>query len=80
LRQRLFNLVAIGLLIGASNLSLTSGRLKWAPTAAADADRLISVYADGHKTLFSTNAPTIRAVVQQAGITLGEGSSFVVLL
>ncbi len=72
MRQRLFNLVAIGLLIGASNLSLTSGRLKWAPTAAADADRLISVYADGHKTLFSTNAPTIRAVVQQAGITLGE--------
>lgn len=72
MRQRLFNLVAIGLLIGASNLSFSSGRLKWAPTAAADADRLVSVYADGHKTLFSTNASTIRAVLQQAGVTLGH--------
>lgn len=72
MRQRLLNLVVIGLLIGASNLSLSSGRLKWAPTAAADADRLVSVYADGRKILFSTNAPTIRGVLEQAGIAVGD--------
>jgi resuscitation-promoting factor RpfB len=65
------NLVATGILISIIHFGVSSGHLPLAPTAVADSQRLVSVYADGQKRLFATDAPTVGAVLYRAGVKLG---------
>lgn len=71
MRQRLYNLLAMGVLIGIANLGFSSGHLDFSPGASAGSQRLVSLYADGQKRLFSTDAPTVGQVLAKAGLKLG---------
>lgn len=69
MRQRLYNLLAIGILIGVTNFGFSAGRFHFS-NASADSQRLVSLYADGQKRLFATDAPTVGQVIERAGIKL----------
>ena len=73
MRQRLYNLLAMGILIGATNFAFSSGSIRFSAIASADSQRLVSLYADGQKRLFSTDAPTVGEVVARSGIKLHDG-------
>ncbi|HSX01436.1 MAG TPA: ubiquitin-like domain-containing protein, partial [Candidatus Saccharimonas sp.] len=64
------NLLAIGILIILVFFGLTSGPVT-SSTASADAQRMISLYADGQKRIFGTDAHTVGQVLGRAGIKLG---------
>ncbi|HEY6736906.1 MAG TPA: ubiquitin-like domain-containing protein [Candidatus Saccharimonadia bacterium] len=63
----------MGILIGATNFAFSSGHIHFSAIASADSQRLVSLYADGQKRLFSTDAPTVGEVVNRAGLKLHEG-------
>jgi uncharacterized protein YabE (DUF348 family) len=63
----------MGLLIAVANIGFSAGHFSFSPTANADSQRLVSLYADGQKRLFSTDAPTVGQVVERAGIKLNPG-------
>jgi uncharacterized protein YabE (DUF348 family) len=51
--------------------SFCDGRLPLGPVANADAQRLVSVYADGEKRVFATATGTVADVLARAGVVLG---------
>lgn len=51
---------------------LSSGRLP-AKQAFADSARVVSLYADGQKEIFTTEAVTVAEALERAGVELGEG-------
>jgi uncharacterized protein YabE (DUF348 family) len=67
------NAVAIGILITIITFGLWSGRLPITPSASADSQALVSLYADGAQRIFSTNAQTVGQVLRRSDITLGPG-------
>ena len=71
MRQRLYNLLAMGILIGLTNYGLQAGHIQWSATAIADSQRLVSVYADGQKKVFATNASSVGDVITRAGFKMG---------
>jgi len=70
-RQQPRSAVAVTILITLVLYSLVSGRLPVAASANADAQRLVSVYADGEKHVFATATGTVADVLARAGIVLG---------
>lgn len=67
------NAVAIGILLTIVSFGLSSGRFPISPSANADSQAFVSLYADGSKRLFSTDATTVGDVLRRANIKLGEG-------
>jgi uncharacterized protein YabE (DUF348 family) len=67
------NFVAIGILIILVYFGLTSGHLPLSPTANADAQRMVSLYADGQKRVFATEAKTVGDVLKRGNVTLQPG-------
>ncbi len=67
------NFVALGILAVALSFGLATGRLPIAASASADSQHLVSLYADGQKRLFATNAATVGQVLNRAGVKLGAG-------
>jgi resuscitation-promoting factor RpfB len=52
---------------------LSSGHLPVSPVATADSGRMVSLYADGQKRLFSTDAATVSEVLKRAALKLNRG-------
>lgn len=50
-----------------------SGRVPLSPAANADSQSLVSLYADGHKRVFATDATTVGTVLERSGVKLGPG-------
>jgi uncharacterized protein YabE (DUF348 family) len=67
------NLLAIGILITLVLFGLTSGHLPLSPSANADNQRMVSLYADGQKRVFATDAATVRQVLERSSVQLGAG-------
>jgi uncharacterized protein YabE (DUF348 family) len=67
------NAVAIGILLTIVTFGLSSGRLPISPSATADSQAFISLYADGSKHLFTTDAATVGDVLKRANVKLGDG-------
>jgi uncharacterized protein YabE (DUF348 family) len=67
------NTLAIGILITIVSFGLASGRLPLSATANADSQRLVSLYVDGQKKLFTTDAATVGDVLKRSDIELGQG-------
>jgi uncharacterized protein YabE (DUF348 family) len=67
------NLIALGTLTTIVSIGLASGRLPLSPTASADSQRMVSLYADGQKKLFSTDAANVGDVLKRSGVKLGQG-------
>jgi uncharacterized protein YabE (DUF348 family) len=64
------NAMAIGLLSILVYFGLTSGHLPLSPTANADDQRMVSLYVDGQKKIFATDATTVSEVLKRSGVTL----------
>jgi uncharacterized protein YabE (DUF348 family) len=73
LRVQPRNAVAIGILLTIVSFGLSSGRLPISPSANADSQAFVSLYADGSKHLFSTDAATVGDVLQRANVKLADG-------
>jgi uncharacterized protein YabE (DUF348 family) len=67
------NALAIGILLTIVSFGLSSGQWPVSPTANADSQAFVSLYADGSKRLFATDATTVGDVLRRAGVKLGEG-------
>ena len=67
------NILALGILITIVIFGLSTGRLPLSPTASADNQRMVSLYVDGQKRLFSTDATNVGDVLSRAHVTLGQG-------
>jgi resuscitation-promoting factor RpfB len=65
--------VALGILVVVVGFGLFTGRLPLASGVSADSQHLVSLYADGQKRLFATNATTVGEVLSRAGVTLQSG-------
>ncbi len=66
------NFLAIGILITIVFFGLSSGHLPLSPTASADAQRLVSLYADGQKRVFATEAGTVREALDNSNVQLAK--------
>lgn len=67
------NILALGILITIVIFGLSTGRLPLSPTASADSQRMVSLYVDGQKRLFSTSATTVGDVLSRAHVKLAPG-------
>lgn len=67
------NILALGILITIVIFGLSTGRLPLSPAASADSQRMVSLYVDGQKRLFSTSATTVGDVLGRAHVKLGQG-------
>ncbi|HUD10767.1 MAG TPA: ubiquitin-like domain-containing protein [Candidatus Saccharimonadia bacterium] len=65
--------MAIGILITIVTFGLWSGRLPVTPSASAESQALVSLYADGQQRMFATNATTVGAVLRRSDVKLGPG-------
>jgi resuscitation-promoting factor RpfB len=66
------NAVAIAILITIASFGLTSSHLPLSPAAIADSQAFVSLYADGAKRLFTTDATTVGDVLKRANVKLGD--------
>jgi uncharacterized protein YabE (DUF348 family) len=66
------NILALGILIIIVSFGLFTGRLPISPSASADSQHMVSLYVDGSKRLFSTNAQTVAQVLSRSQVTLGK--------
>ncbi len=62
------NAVAIGILVIVVSFGVSSGHWPPASSAIADSGSLVSLYVDGHKRLFATDAPTVGQVLERSGV------------
>jgi uncharacterized protein YabE (DUF348 family) len=67
------SIIALGLLIFTVILGVGTGNLPISPAAHADSQRVVSLYADGTKKVFTTSATTVGEVLGRAGIKLSSG-------
>ena len=67
------SIIALGLLFFTVTLGVGTGNLPISPAAHADSQRVVSLYADGTKKVFTTNATTVGDVLGRAGIKLSAG-------
>lgn len=67
------NLLAIGILITIVTFGLTSNHFPLSSTANADSQRIVSLYVDGTKRIFSTDATTVGDVLAHSGVKLQTG-------
>ncbi len=67
------SVIALGLLIFTAILGVGTGNLPISPAAHADSQRVVSLYADGTKKVFTTSAATVGDVLGRAGIKLSTG-------
>ncbi|MEO7617873.1 MAG: ubiquitin-like domain-containing protein, partial [Candidatus Saccharibacteria bacterium] len=67
------SIVALGLLIFTVTLGVGTGHLPISPAAHADAQKVVSLYVDGTKKVFTTNATTVADVLSRGGIKLSKG-------
>ena len=67
------SIVALGLLIFTVTLGVGTGHLPISPSAHADAQKVVSLYVDGTKKVFTTSAATVGDVLNRDGIKLSTG-------
>ena len=67
------SIVALGVLFFTVVLGVGSGHLPISPAAHADSQRVVSLYVDGAKKIFTTNATTVGDVLNRADIKLSSG-------
>lgn len=67
------NALAIVILITIVSLGFSSGRLPFSPSAIADSGTLVSLFVDGHKRIFASDAATVGDVLGQSGVKLSQG-------
>jgi len=65
--------VAIGLLIAIVTAGISTGHLPPGGSAAADSNHMVSLYADGQKRVFSTDAATVGELLGRSSVKLGSG-------
>lgn len=69
------DIVAIGLLFAIIIAGVTTGHLPPGGNAAADSQHMVSIYADGQKRVFSTDAATVGELLGRTNVKLGSGDS-----
>lgn len=69
------DIVAIGLLFAIVIAGVTTGHLPPGGSAAADSQHMVSIYADGQKRVFSTDAATVGELLGRTNVVLGSGDS-----
>lgn len=67
------SIVALGILIFTVTLGIGTGNLPISPAAHADAQKVVSLYVDGTKKIFTTDAQTVGDVLSRAGTKLEAG-------
>ena len=60
----------MGILITIVYFGFSSGHIPLSPSANADAQRLVSLYADGQKRVFATDSSTVQQVLDKSNIKL----------
>ncbi len=67
------SIIALWVLFFTVILGVGSGHLPISPAAHADAQKVVSLYSDGTKKVFTTNASTVGEVLDRVGIKLAKG-------